>query len=219
MASRFKVALLCCLLPHHGIVRGESGAPSTLRFAVTVAPGLGPGRAFSGRLLVVLGRTDGGEPRLHIGQTGMTAAPILARDVAGLAPGKEAVLDDRSITFPIEHLGNLGPGTYAVQAILHTNLDLNVPNAPGDLYSPVKRFKLDPALGGTVALELARTIPEETLPPDTELVKAPRSGSRVSRHHPLPAAARPHQAGRRACDGQGPDRRDRRSGACARART
>ena len=101
----------------------------------------------------------------------MNAAPILARDVANLAPGKEAILDDRSIIFPIEHLGNLGPGTYAVQAILHTNPDLNVPNAPGDLYSPVKKVKLDPAIGGTVALELSRAIPEETLHPDTELVK------------------------------------------------
>ena len=53
-----------------------------------------------------------------------------ARDIANLAPGKEAILDDRSIIFPIEHLGNLGRGTYAVQAILHTNPDLNVPMCP-----------------------------------------------------------------------------------------
>ena len=171
LSARYPIALVCCLFLHHGIVRGGSGAPTTLRFAVTVAAGLGPDRAFSGRLLVVLGRTDGGEPRLDIGQTGMNAAPILARDVAGLAPGKEAILDDRSIIFPIEHLGNLGPGAYAVQAILHINPDLNVPNAPGDLYSSVKKVKLDPAIGGTVALELSRAIPEETLHPDTELVK------------------------------------------------
>src|SRR5271157_2628866 len=120
-SARYPVALLCCLFLHHGMVRGESGAATALRFAVTVAPGLGPDRAFSGRLLVVLGRTDRGEPRMHIGQTGMNAAPILSRDVASLAPGKQAILDDRSIIFPIEHLGNLGPGAYAVQAILHTN--------------------------------------------------------------------------------------------------
>ena len=46
-----------------------------------------------------------------------------------------------------------------------------MPNAPGDLYSPVKQVKLDPAIGGTVALELSRAIPQETLDPDTELVK------------------------------------------------
>ena len=42
---------------------------------------------------------------------------------------------------------------------------------------------------------------------------------RLSRHHALSAAARLHQAGCRACDGQGPDRRDRRPGTRARART
>jgi hypothetical protein len=169
--ARVPIALLCCLFLHYGTTRGESGTPTSLRFAVTVAPGLEPDRAFSGRLLVVLGRSDGVEPRLDVSQTGMNAAPILARDVASLASGKEAILDDRSIIFPIEHLGNLRPGTYAVQALLHTNPDLNVPNAPGDLYSPVKKVRVDPAAGGTVAIELSRAVPEETLPPDTELVK------------------------------------------------
>ena len=118
LSARYPISLLCCLFLHRGIVRGESGAPTALRFAVTVAPGLGPGRAFSGRLLVVLGRTDGREPRMHIGQTGMNAAPILARDVASLAPGKQAILDDRSIIFPIEHLGNLGRGTVSINEYL-----------------------------------------------------------------------------------------------------
>jgi len=118
LSARYAIALVCCLFLHHGIVRGGSGAPTTLRFAVTVAAGLGPDRAFPGRLLVVLGRTDGGEPRLVIGQTGMNAVPILARDVANLAPGKEAILDDRSIIFPIEHLGNLGRGTVSINEYL-----------------------------------------------------------------------------------------------------
>ena len=171
LSAGYSIAIVCCLFVRHGIVRGEPGAVTTLRFAVTAGPELGPDRVFSGRLFVVLGRPDHGEPRLDIGATGTNAAPILGRDVAKLAPGKEAILDDRSIIFPIEHLGNLGQGTYAVQAILHTNSDLNVLNAPGDLYSAVKKVKLDPAIGGTVAIELSRAIPEETLPPDTGLVK------------------------------------------------
>lgn len=115
-----------------------------------------------------------------VGQTGIDAAPILARDVAPLAPGKEAVLDDRSILFPIERLGDLRPGTYAVQALLRTNPDLNLPNAPGDFYSPARRFRLVPAAGGTVALELSRVIPAETLPADSEHVKA-SSRSKLTR--------------------------------------
>ena len=180
LPARYSIALLCCLFVNRGIVRGEPGGPTTLRFAVTVAPGSDQTGPVSGRLLVVLGRPDGGEPRLTVGRTGMDAAPILARDVATLAPGKQAVLDDRSIIFPIEHLGDLRPGAYAVQAILHTNPDLNFPNAPGDLYSPVRKVRLDPAAGGTVALELSRAIPDGDSPPDTELVKYVKIRSSLS---------------------------------------
>lgn len=165
------LALLCCLLFLRGSIAAEPERPTTLRFAVRVAPGLSAHSPAAGRLLVVLGRPDDADPRLTVGRTGMDAAPILGRDITSLAPGHEAILDDRSILFPIEHLGDLRPGTYAVQALLHTNLDLNLPNAPGDLYSPARRVRLDPATGGTVALELSRAIPDETLPEDAELVK------------------------------------------------
>jgi hypothetical protein len=144
---------------------------TALRFAVTVAPDLAAKGPVSGRLLVVLGHPGTREPRLAIGNTGMNVAPIVARDVLRLAPGHEAVLDGRSIVFPIEHLGQLRPGEYVVQALLHTNTDLNVPNAPGDLYSEPARVRIDPAAGGTVKLELSRALPAETLPADTDLVR------------------------------------------------
>jgi enterochelin esterase-like enzyme len=137
--------------------------------------------------MVVLGRPDGGEPRLAIGQTGMNAAPVVARDVTGLAAGSDAVLDDRSAIFPVAHLRDLRPGIYAAQAILHTNLDLNKPNAPGDLFGPVKNVRIDPAASGTVSLELSHALPEETLPLDTELVKYVRIQSRLlSKFHGRP---------------------------------
>ena len=184
---RSLLVVCCCLLFENSLLAAEPGRPTTLRFTVTVAAGLAADRPVAGRLLVVLGRPEGGEPRLTVGQTGIDASPILARDVAALGQGKEAVLDDRSILFPIAHLGDLRPGTYAVQAILHTNPDLNLPNAPGDLYSPVRRFRLDPATGGTVALELSRAIPSETLPADTELVRYVKIRSnRLSEFHGRP---------------------------------
>jgi hypothetical protein len=149
------------------------------------------GKAFSGRLLVVLGPPNSVEPRLDIGHTGNSSAPILGRDVSRLTAGEEAILDDRSIIFPIEQLGSLRPGIYAVQALLRTNPDLNVLNAPGDLYSPVKKVRLDPASGGTVALELTRAVAEETLPLDGELVKYMKIHSRLlSGFHGRPKSLR-----------------------------
>ncbi len=46
-----------------------------------------------GRLFVILGKPDGVEPRLALGQTGLDAHPSLARDVDGMGRGKIAVLD------------------------------------------------------------------------------------------------------------------------------
>ncbi len=62
---------------------------------------------------------------------------------------------------------------------MHTNLDLNMANAPGDLYSPVTTVRIDPAAGGTIPLELSRAVPRETLPPDQELVKYLKFHSRL----------------------------------------
>jgi hypothetical protein len=132
----------------------------------------------TGRLLVILGRPGATEPRLSVGQTGQDAAPILGRDV-DLESEAVAVLDDHSVIFPIDHLSRLGPGTYAVQALLHTNCDLNVANAPGDRYSPVTTVRLDPAAGGTIHLELSRAVPPETLPADQGLVKYIKIRSRL----------------------------------------
>ena len=162
--------------------------PSALRFEVRLgraprprqpANRNRPTHSRSGRLLVVLGKPGAGEPRLSLGQTGKNAPPLLGRDVASLATDAVEVLDDDSVIFPIASLSELRPGTYAVQALLHTNLDLNMANAPGDLYSPVTTVRLDPATGGTIRLVLSRAVPRETLPPDQQMVKHLRIHSRI----------------------------------------
>ncbi len=123
------------------------------------------------RLLVVLGHPGGPEPRLLIGRTGIDAAPILGRDVEGLSARETAVLDEHSALFPLDRLSELAPGEYAVQAVLHTNHDLNLANAPGDRHSPVATVRVDGSRAATVSLELSRSIPEESLPDTTDLVK------------------------------------------------
>jgi hypothetical protein len=129
--------------------------------------------------MVVLAPPETREPRLTIGETGLDAPPVLGRDVVGIEPGAVAALDDCSALFPLDRLDQLRPGTYAVQAVLHRNLDLNHANAPGDLYGPVRTVRIDPTAGGTVALELTRVLPEEAPPPDTELVRRLKIRSRL----------------------------------------
>jgi hypothetical protein len=158
--------------------RPRAGA---LRFEVHLRAGESVPSSWTagGRLMVVLATPGTPEPRLELGETGMDAAPVLGRDVDGLEPGAAAILDGRSALFPLDRLDQLRPGTFAVQAVLHRNRDLNHANAPGDLYGPVKTVRIDPAAGGVVELELSRALPEETLPPDTELVKYIKIRSRL----------------------------------------
>ena len=94
--------------------------------------------------MVVLGPRGSADPRQSVGQTGLGQPPVVGRDVDEFAPGEAAVLDGKSAIYPIAGLSRLKPGNYSVQALLHTNADLNYPNAPGDLYSKAVTVELDP---------------------------------------------------------------------------
>jgi S-formylglutathione hydrolase FrmB len=154
-----------------------AGAPAAeLRFEVTAAPGLIP-QPVNGRVFVVMARPArgsfrrGAEPRFSIGDTGLDTPPVLGCDADAFTGAKPVTLDGSCPIFPIESLAKLPAGDYDVQAVLHTNRDLNLPNAPGDYFGPPRKVTLDPVAGGTVKLELTQQNPPEQLPPDTARVK------------------------------------------------
>jgi hypothetical protein len=122
-----------------------------------------------------------------IGRTGADAPPMFARDVSAFEAGKVVTVDSSALGFPVEGLARLPAGEYYVQALFDSNIDLKSVNAPGNLYSEVKRFRLDPGLGGTFKLELTRKVPPEQTPPETEYVKFVRIQSDLlSRFHGRP---------------------------------
>ena len=164
------IALLTCALalPAHSNLAGS--AADELKFQITLAEGVEPG-ARSGRLFVVLGRSEQPEPRLSIGATGVDAAPLFARDVADLKPGAPVVIDESAIAFPVESLSRVPAGDYFIQAIFDSNLDLKSVNAPGNLYSSVEKARIDPSRGGTVSITLTQRVPPEELPSQTEHIK------------------------------------------------
>src|SRR5262249_7239771 len=122
--------------------------------------------AESGRLFIIIAKSDRLEPRMRIGETGMDAPPILGRDIRNFGPGVVATLDRTAATFPIASLDALPAGDYYVQALLDSNIDLSSVNAPGNLYSEVQRVHLDPGVGGAVKLSLTKVIPPEQPPPE-----------------------------------------------------
>ena len=143
-------------------------AQTTLPLHFEVSTNLPPA---SGRLFVIVAKSDRPEPRSTIGETGPAAPPILARDVKGFGRGLVVAIDRTAATFPIANLDELPAGDYYVQALFDSNLDLGSVNAPGNRYSDVQRVHLDPRAGGTVKLELTMTVPAEQIPADDEYVK------------------------------------------------
>jgi S-formylglutathione hydrolase FrmB len=170
-----------------GGAAAQPPAATGLRFEVTVAPGM-LAKPTDGRLLFVLGKVGSeGEPRRSIGDTGLTALPLLGADVNGFAPGVVGVVDGLSEIFPIASLSKLPAGEYVAQAVFAWNPDLRLPDAPGNLYSDPHRVMLNPAEGGTVRIMLAHQEPPDHPPPDTATVKYVRLQSELlSRFHGRP---------------------------------
>src|SRR5947209_4123422 len=118
-----------------------AGAPAAeLRCEVTAAPGLIP-QPVGGRVFVVMARPArgpfrrGAEPRFSIGDTGLETPPVLGRDADAFTSGQTVTLDGACPIFPVESLARLPAGDYDAQAVLHPNRGLNLPNAPGHLFT------------------------------------------------------------------------------------
>jgi len=152
----------------------EATSPPTrsarTHFVVGVAPGLLVTPA-SGRLLLILGPTNSAEPRESLTATGLNSPPRLGRDVTDFRPGRPAVFDSGSALFPQRNLAEVAPGTYRIQAVLMTNRELWLPDAPGNLFSTPQVLRFDPNRREPLKITLDQRLPGETLPADQEQVK------------------------------------------------
>ncbi|HEY2380960.1 MAG TPA: hypothetical protein VGK48_07225, partial [Terriglobia bacterium] len=156
--------------------------PSAIQFQIT-----SPLPPASGRLIVVISKSNRPEPRTMLGDADADAPITIAKDVSGLGGGGGAVIDKTSDAFPISSLDMLAAGDYFVQAVLHTNIDLNSPNAPGDRFSSVRSVHLDARKGALVALDLTGTVQTEQMPSDDQYVKYVKIQSAVlTRFHGRP---------------------------------
>ena len=141
----------------------------------------------TGRVYVMISRTNETEPRLQISQTGGT--PFFGRDVFGLAPGEAAILDETDLGSPVPSLRQIPAGEYFVQAFVNVysafrrsdghvvwmhddrweGQKWNV--SPGNLHSLVQKVRLDPERGYRLSLVADQVIPPIEIPPDSKWVK------------------------------------------------
>ncbi len=177
------VALTFLLLLPSTPVSGQGSSKAQFRVSFPETVHEGP---VTGRVFVMISRTDDREPRLQIGREG---SPFFGRDVVGLQPGQAGVIDETDIGSPLERLSELPAGEYFVQGMVNIYTEFQradghilwmhndqwegqaFQRSPGNLYSDVQRVFLDPAQGFDVELVATHVIPPLDFPEDTRWVR------------------------------------------------
>ncbi len=90
-----------------------------------------------GRVLLMLAKTDKSEPRFQVSD-GVETAQLFGVDVNGLKPGQAATVDASAFGYPRQSLGEVPPGEYYVQAVLHRYETFQVKNGPNGTRRTVK---------------------------------------------------------------------------------
>jgi len=166
----------------HALLCATAQAETRFEISYDRASHSGP---ITGRVILVIARSDRPEPRLQVGPNTM---PIFGVDAESLQPGQALVIDRTTFGHPVDSLQQLPPGDYYVQAMLNvytkcqrsdertlwvhwdmTGQFFNV--SPGNLYSDVQKVRLDPAAGYKVSLLLNHMIPPANPPKETKWVK------------------------------------------------
>jgi hypothetical protein len=142
----------------------------------------------TGRAFVFISRDSAPAPRFQ-GGSYYNSVPFFGVDVDALAPGKPAVVDARTLGFPLASLKDLPAGDYWVQALINVYTEFHradghtiwahmdhwegqdFQRSPGNLVSGVRRVHLDPAAGFDVKLVTDQVLPPVPMPADTKWVK------------------------------------------------
>ena len=178
--------LMTCAASGGARIASSAQAPA----GIVVRLGGNVSETLDGRLLLLISKDGTREPRFQVSSTSLASAQVFGLDVEGLKAGDERTFDAAVLGYPLASLGDLPPGEYMVQALLHkyetfhlaTGHTVKLPmdrgegqqwsSAPGNLYSAVQAVRWDRSRGGgTIRLDLDKVIPALTEPADTKYVK------------------------------------------------
>jgi hypothetical protein len=144
-------------------------------------------KPLDGRILLILSTDASDEPRMQVNDTPNTQI-IFGLDVDGMLPGQARIVDASAAGYPIKSLGDVPPGEYFVQAVLHRyetfhradGYTVKLPMdrgegqhwniAPGNLYSTPRKITVS-ATSGTIAVVLDQEIPPIVPPQDTKYIR------------------------------------------------
>ena len=149
-------------------------------------------------MLLLVSTDSRTEPRFQVSD-GDRTAQVFGLDVEALAPGRDVVVDASVLGYPLQSLGDLRPGEYWVQGLLHVyetfkrsdGHTVKLPpdrgegqqwsSAPGNFYSTPVKMRIDPSSAAPLRISLDKKI---------------RAAARSSRHQVREA----HQDSKRAAD-------------------
>ena len=161
----------------------------SIRFAISF-PAARSAQPVDGRLLLFISDEGRTEPRTQSDQyRANSTRPIFGVDVDGLAPGRDAVIDETTFGWPVRSLKEIPAGDYWVQALLnryetfhrgdgHT---IKMPmdqgegqhwdRKPGNFYSKPVKMRIDPGAGGEIRISMDQVVPPIPPPKDSAQVK------------------------------------------------
>jgi len=166
-------------------VSSANAQASRTRFRVRVDPGA-LNEPVTGRIYVMISRTNEREPRAQIGRTGV---PFFGHDIERLAAGTFATIDGSEPGFPVDSMAMLPAGDYYVQGFVNRYSEFRRADghvvwmhddqwegqhwsrSPGNLYSDVQRVHLDPRRGWNIELTASHVIAPVEMPEDDAWVK------------------------------------------------
>ncbi len=165
----------------------QKSAESRLRFEISF-PSSAYAEPTTGRVFVMISKTDEREPRLQAGSWSRSV-PFFGIDVENLSPGEATIIDEGVLGYPPKSLLEIPEGDYFVQGLINVYTQFKrsdghviwahmdqwegqqFNSSPGNLYSKTQKVHLDPDRGYTIKLSLDQIIPPVEVPPDTEWIK------------------------------------------------
>lgn len=177
--------------------RSKPAAPDASRQKFEISfPASAHTDPITGRVFVVISRTNQLEPRKQVGFW-FDPPPLFGADVSELRPNEPTMIDAATLGYPVESLAAVPAGDYYVQAVMNVYTEFHRSDghtlwahmdhwegqqfneSPGNLYSEVEKVHLDPPAGYDVKLSLAKVIPPVVVPADTEWVKHIKIASKL----------------------------------------
>ncbi len=187
----YRTAQVCVLLCASLFSRAASG--ETLSFTISFSDKI-HSEDITGRVYLLVSEDGRRAPHL---QRMPRNVLMWGEDVRALEAGEAVTIDGTVFGFPLESIIDIPPGEYYVQGFINIYTEFKRSDgftiwlhndqwegqrwnrSPGNLFSEVKKVRIDPAQGGTILLECNQEIPPVSIPPDTKWVKRLKFESKI----------------------------------------